>query len=251
MEYGGGAGRPEKQAHPAMVTNDGPDHEELERLANRAAGGEHTAFARLVDATHRRVFQLAMRALGHTGPGGTQEAEEVLQETYIRVWQGLANLRDRRAVLAWICSIARHVALDRLRQRGRDRSDSFEGGAGGGDQDGGRRPLSEQLPSDEPSPDQQLGDAELGRQVQQAILELKEKHRTVLMLREIDGLSYEEIAQALDISIGTVESRIFRAREALAKKLRKLGRELSLHGAASSPTAPEPVTGGKKQRGVS
>jgi RNA polymerase sigma-70 factor (ECF subfamily) len=208
------------------------NHEELERLANGAAAGEHAAFTALVEKTHGRVFQLAMRSLGHAGPGGTLEAEEVLQETYIRVWQGLANLRDRRAVLAWICSVARHVALDRLRARGRQRSDSLDEGSS---DEGERRPLSERLPSDDPSPDQQLGDAELGRQVREAIMDLKEKHRVVLMLREIDGLSYEEIAAALDISIGTVESRIFRAREALAKKLRKLGRELSLAGAKVPP----------------
>ena len=86
--------------------------------------------------------------------------------------------------------------------------------------------LGEAIASEEPGAEEQLGNQQLGAALSEAIAELKDKHRVVLTLREIDGLSYEEIASALDISIGTVESRLHRAREALAKKVKKLAREL-------------------------
>jgi RNA polymerase sigma-70 factor (ECF subfamily) len=195
--------------------DDGRQPEDLETLSGRAAQGDEAAFGRIVEATHRTVYRLAFRKLG-----AESEAEDVVQETYTRVWVGLGQLRDRAAALGWICGIARNVCGDRLRQRHRRPVDSLDQPVGEG-----LGALLDQIASEEPGPEERLGSAQVGAAVRAALSSLKEKHRVVLSLREIDGMSYEEIAGALGCSVGTVESRLHRARQALVKKLKALARE--------------------------
>ena len=195
---------------------DATEHDEIAALAAQASAGDAQAFRRLVDRTHRTVYRLAFRLLGD--PDG---AEDVVQETYLRTWQGLPTLRDHQATLGWICRVARNVARDRQRARYRRPVQSLDTPQG---ED--REALRDRLPHPDPDPEGRLGSAELGRAVQLALAGLKEKHRLVLTLREIDGMSYEEIAAALGCRLGTVESRLHRARAALAKRLRVLAREL-------------------------
>ena len=189
----------------------------IESLATRAAGGDRDAFESLVEATHGVVYRVALRICGSRA-----DAEDVVQETFIRALQGLATVKDVGATQGWLCAIARNFATDRVRSRGRRPMWSLDAPV----EAGATTLLGDALASDDPGAEQALGSAQLGAALEQAIAELKEKHRVVLTLREIDGLTYEEIATALDISIGTVESRLHRAREALAKKVKKLAREL-------------------------
>jgi len=161
----------------------------------------------LVRHTHRLAFQLALRMLGND-----QEVDDVLQDAYLRVWQGLPGLRDRGAVLAWICRIVRNVAADRIRQhkRSRARRDSSAELAA----------LLEARASELPGPEDRLAWAEQCAAIAAAVSELRPKHRVVLLLREVDDMSYEQIGVALGIPIGTVESRLYRARHQVAAKLR-------------------------------
>lgn len=190
---------------------------QLEALAGRAARGDRDAFEALILATQGVVYRVALRVCGSTA-----DAEDVVQETFIRALGGLANLKDHSATQGWLCAIARNIATDRLRSRGRHPTWSLEAPIGADT----TTTLRDSLASEAPGAEDQLSSAQLGAALLEAIGELKEKHRVVLTLREIDGLSYEEIASALDISMGTVESRLFRAREALANKLKRVAREL-------------------------
>lgn len=168
-----------------------------------------------MDQSHKTVYRLALRILGDRAA-----AEDVVQETYIRTWQGLADVRDPGAAYGWICRVARNVAYDRQRAQYRKPTTSLDASTGASE-----TPLVEQLADEERGPDDQVDAAQVGVAVRAALAELKEKHRLVLTLRELDGMSYEEIAEALGCRIGTVESRLHRARKALATKLKGLALE--------------------------
>lgn len=181
-----------------------------------AVAGDRTAFRELVQATHGNVYRLALR-LGCS----PTEAEDVVQESYVRAWQSLATVRDPAAVVGWLFRVARNLSLDRRRSSSRRRVRSLDAPIGEGD-----LPLVEQMPNPEAGPEQRVDAAEVSERVRTALAGLKEKYRVILMLRELDGLAYEEIAESLGIALGTVESRIFRARQELARKLKGLDREL-------------------------
>ena len=189
---------------------------ELESLCIRAASGDRQAFRELVDRTHVTAYRLAFRILGTKA-----DAEDVVQETYIRTWKRLPTLRNPAAVQSWIYRITRNAAYDRLRQRGRQAADSLDRPAGEG-----LLPLVELIASNEPNPEQRFATAQVSAAIAAAMERLKEKHKLILMLREVDSMSYEEIAAALGCSVGTVESRLYRARKALARMLKSLAREL-------------------------
>lgn len=186
----------------------GGDANGLESLVDRVRSGDQSAFDALVRRTHRLAFQLALRMVGNES-----EAEDVLQEAYLRVWQGLDRLRDRKAVLGWICQLVRNVASDRLRRRARrDATDPLE-------------PLLMAIREGATDPHSELADAQERVAIAEVVSQLKDKHRLVLLLREVDGMSYEQISAALGCPIGTVESRLFRARKLVAAKLRRLRRK--------------------------
>jgi RNA polymerase sigma-70 factor (ECF subfamily) len=187
------------------------DDEPIAELAERAAGGDRDAFRRLVEITAPTVFRVALRKVGNR-----DDADDIAQETFVRAWQSLGKLRDHGATLGWLCRIASNVASDLHRARGRRARRSIQEVSVDGST------LLERLRSDEPDPARRLEDAELARAAMALVAELKEKYRIVLLLREVDGMSYEEIGAALAIPVGTVESRLHRARTALARKLERL-----------------------------
>jgi RNA polymerase sigma-70 factor (ECF subfamily) len=180
----------------------------LRAAADGARAGDPEAFRALVDATHATVFRLAAALVRDR-----DEAADVTQETYVRAWGRLDELRDGGAALGWLCRIARNVAHDRRRSwwsRIRAPLDALAGEAA----------------PPEGLPDAALAAAERAGAVRAALARLPDKHRVVLALREVEGLSYEEIAAALGVPVGTVESRLHRARAALAKRLGRLREEV-------------------------
>jgi RNA polymerase sigma-70 factor (ECF subfamily) len=180
----------------------------LRAAADGARAGDPEAFRALVAETTGTVFRLAV-ALS----GDRDEAADVTQETYVRAWERLDELRDGAAALGWLCRIARNVAHDRRR--------SWWSRI--------RAPLEEAAADPAPperAPDASLAAAERAAAVRAALAKLPEKHRVVLALREVEGLSYEEIAVAVAIPVGTVESRLHRARAALAKRLSAMREEV-------------------------
>lgn len=186
---------------------------DLSDLARRARDGDQVAFREWLQATHGRVFRVALRTLGNT-----QAAEDVTQETFVRAWQGMARLTEPKASLGWVCRIARNVATDRLRK-------PVQREVLLGADDGGT-PFMERVKSIAPGPEETLLSEENRVKVRTAIEALKPKHRTVLLLREVDDMSYDEIATVMGLPRGTVESRIHRARAKVKKALlRALKRE--------------------------
>ena len=178
-------------------------------LSAAAADGDAGAFRELVAVTTTTVYRLALRITG-----GEAHAQDVVQDTYIRVWQKLSSVRDHMAALAWIYRIARNLATDVVRTRARRPTQSLSTPTGAG-----LEALGDLLEDDTPSAAEQLSNAEAAAAVLALVDQLKEKHRVVLLLREVDGMSTAEIAAALGCPQGTVESRLHRARQALATKI--------------------------------
>ena len=174
----------------------------LAPLAERVRTGDAGAFRQLVEATSQRLYRLAIHLMRDP-----DEADEVVQETFIRAWQRRGDLRDPGAVMPWLSRIARNAARDRLRwwRRRPERA----------------RAEAEPV-SAAPAADQELIGAERAADLRRALDVLSEKHRVILLLREVEDMSYEQIAELLEVPVGTVESRLHRARTALAGKLDRL-----------------------------
>lgn len=193
----------------APATSDA-DGGQLAAVAGRAKIGQRDAFRELIELTAPRIYRLALRVLGDP-----DEADDVVQETYIRAWGRLDELRDPAAAMGWLARVARNAARDRLRWWKRRRRESLdEAGA----------PLARMVAMADSAPlaDEALAAAQTGAAVARAVAALPDKHRVVLLLREADGMSYEEIAESLGVAVGTVESRLHRARAALARKLERV-----------------------------
>jgi len=188
-----------------MTINDG---DTLEELASRAAEGDREAFRTLVDRTQAGAYRLALRIVGNSA-----EAEDVVQDSYLRAWNGLGRLRDGRAVRGWIYAIVRNVASTQARARAQRDARHVELEVDGMDE------LARTLAAHEPLPDEVAVASQLRSTVRKLVGQLKEKYRVPLLLRMVDGMSYGELSDALGIPIGTVESRLFRARQQLGKKL--------------------------------
>ena len=171
--------------------------------------GDPAAFARLVVLHEAMVFNLAGRLLGDV-----EEARDVAQEVFLQVYRQLGRFEGRSSLKTWIYRIVVNQCHNRRRfwhRRGRDKEETlderFELPAGPG-RDQWRA-----------SPYEQARSRERARRVQGALLQLSFDQRSVLVLREVEGLSCEEVAAALGIPDGTVKSRLSRAREALRQKL--------------------------------
>jgi RNA polymerase sigma-70 factor (ECF subfamily) len=180
------------------VTPSSPEHELLER----ARRGDEAAFRQIVEAYTPRVFTLVRNLVRIPA-----EAEDVTQEVFYKVFAKLDSFREDSGFYTWIYRVAVNTATDWLKRRRHDRSVLMD--------DMARLPVVDE--ADTPTEDLSRRDVQAA--VRAAMAKLPEKFRTILVLRELEGLPYEEIAKVLRISKGTVESRIFRARERLKKLL--------------------------------
>ncbi len=188
------------------------DREIDQRLVERAQAGDKQAFDLLVTKYQRKLGRLLSRFIRDSA-----EVEDVAQEAFVKAYRALPSFRGDSAFYTWLYRIGINTAKNYLVAMGRraptttefdsEEAESFEDG--------------EQL-RDINTPESMLMTKEIGATVNQAMEELPEDLRTAISLREIEGLSYEEIASIMNCPIGTVRSRIFRAREAIAAKLRPL-----------------------------
>ena len=191
------------------------DREGDQQLVERARAGERAAFDQLVAKYHRRLMRLLTRLLNDSA-----EAEDVVQETFIKAYRALRHFRGDAAFYTWLYRIAINSAKNVLLGRKRH----APGAAGAPD---APPPRPEPLPPEERlrdigTPESMLASKQIAQTVNAAMDALPIDLRTAIALREIEGLSYEEIAAIMGCPIGTVRSRIFRAREAIARKLRPL-----------------------------
>jgi RNA polymerase sigma-70 factor (ECF subfamily) len=178
-------------------------------LVQRCAAGDETACGELVAEHQRMVVQLAVNLLGDR-----DEALDLSQEVFLRVFRTIHRFRGQSSLRTWIYRIALNQARNRHRfWRRRHRADQVsldQHIAAHGDFESGG----------EAGPDRVLAQKQLAEQLQRALDELPFDQRSVIVLREIDGLSYEEIAFSLGVAVGTVKSRLTRARQALRHQLR-------------------------------
>ncbi len=183
-----------------------------QQLVVRVQRGDQQAFGLLVSKYQRKLLRLLSRFVRDP-----TEVEDVAQETFIKAYRALPAFRGDSAFYTWLYRIGVNTAKNYLVSQGRrapttteydsEEAESFDEG--------------EQL-RDNNTPERLLQSKQVGETVNAAMDALPEELRTAIMLREIEGLSYEEIAGVMDCPIGTVRSRIFRAREAIAEKLKPL-----------------------------
>ena len=179
-----------------------------QELVRAAAGGDTEAFERLVRTYENKIYHLALRMCG-----SADEAADIAQEAFLAAWRGLPSFRGEANFATWLYRLTSNAAIDYLRRQKKQRGDlSLD---------------DEELGLDAvdtaPGPQDAAEGAELRSAVSEGLGRLGEDHRQVLVLREIQGLSYEEIAAVLAVDLGTVKSRISRARSALRKILLESG----------------------------
>lgn len=180
-------------------------------LIERCAAGDETAFTELVAEHQRMVVQLAMNLLGDH-----DEALDLSQEVFLRVFRTIGRFRGQSSLRTWIYRIAVNQARNRHRfWRRRHRADQVS-------LDAHVETHGEMMSSRESLPDRVLAQKELATRLQRALDALPFDQRTAIVLREVDGLSYEEIAFSLGVAVGTVKSRLTRARQALRVELREV-----------------------------
>lgn len=186
------------------------------RLVERSVSGEADAFEQLFLKYRQRVFGVAWRVLHDE-----EAAMDVVQDAFVRAYRQLEKLRGESRFFPWIRRIAVNLSIDRLRHMKRGAEVEFDeaqfGGGEEADSDHVARDLDERGERESPARKAEL--SEFSEALQEALQKLSESHRTVFLLHAAEGMSYQEIADAVGCNIGTVMSRLFYARRQLQKLL--------------------------------
>lgn len=178
-----------------------------EEIVRRVLEGETPLFEIVMRRYNQRLYRAALAILGNEG-----EAEDVLQDAYVRAYQHLRQFAGRAQFSTWLTRIAVHEALARAKKRNRAVS-LDEPITPGGD------PLMSTFAATTPNPEQQVSQAELGHVLETAILAIPEKYRAVLMLRDVENMSTAEVANTLGLTEENVKVRLHRARALVRKEL--------------------------------
>ncbi len=183
-----------------------------QQLVLRVQRGDKKAFELLVNKYHRKIGRLLSRMIRDQS-----EIEDITQEAFIKAYRALPSFRGESAFYTWLYRIAINTAKNYLASLNRRPvlSTEYE------DEDGETLDTASQLP-DMNTPETELMNRQIVRTVNEAVESLPEELRTAITLREMEGLSYEDIAEVMNCPIGTVRSRIFRAREAIAVRLKPM-----------------------------
>ena len=183
------------------------DRDEEKAAVERARTGDERAFEALVTAHERLVYTLAYQRLR-----SEEDARDAAQETFVKAWLSLPSFRGESRFSVWLCRIANNVCTDMQRKRTLPAisldDDGTRSGEGGLD-----------VPDERYSPEAALEKKELRQALRRGIEALPDEYRQALTLRELGGLSYDEIAETLDIDMGAVKSRLYRARRKLCQFL--------------------------------
>jgi RNA polymerase sigma-70 factor, ECF subfamily len=190
--------------------NQGRSEEDAEdvRLMRLVAGGDTSAFEKVIERHQALVAGTAARMLG-----SNSDVEDIAQQVFIRVWKSARRYVPRAKFTTWLLKITRNLVFNELRRAKRRAQVSLQ-----------PEPGAEEIPlKDEtnPAPDASLLEDELQRAIEEAIMELPGSQRMALVLRRYEQLSYEEIAEVLDLSVPAVKSVLFRARTELRARLSK------------------------------
>jgi RNA polymerase sigma-70 factor (ECF subfamily) len=214
------------EAYPSALPLSQSTQQETEgeqELVRRSCQGDQDAFAVLVRNHQRRAFALAFRMLNNY-----DEASEAVQEAFLAAWQGLHTFRGEARFSTWLYRVVYHCCLRVLEQRRRDTRDLDAATA-----------QAEHRAVLEAGQEVQslVADHERQEHIQQAINTLPGKYRAVLILRHLQELTYEEIAQVLSLPVGTIKTHLFRARNLLKERLQLLDRDEPVRPARASQSA--------------
>src|SRR5438067_9055016 len=194
-------------------------------LVERFARGESGAFDTIVRRYEQRVYAIALRMTGNA-----EDARDTMQDVFVSALRALRSFRGDAQLSTWLHRVAVNASLDHLRKRARHSA----------------RPLEEagEQPSDDIAPDEAAARAARAAEVQRALREVSEEHRAVLVLHDLQDLDYAQTAAALDIPVGTVKSRLHRARMEMAALLGHL-RETGSTEETEPTEGPEPLKEGR------
>lgn len=189
-----------------------PERDEDFLIVQRVQAGDKKAYNLLVSKYQRRVARLLTRMVKNQ-----EDIDDVVQDTFIKAYRAIGNFRGESAFYTWIYRIAINTAKNHLVTQNRRPTTLNESN----DEDGETFEDNSAL-SNIDTPESLMQTKQIGEAVNDAMAALPDDLREAIIMREIDGLSYEEIASAMDCPIGTVRSRIFRAREAISQKIKPL-----------------------------
>ncbi len=197
--------------------------EQEREIIGKVLSGDTEAFEALVLEHQNKVYSLALRMVGNE-----EDALDMAQEAFIRAFNSLSGFRGDSKFSVWLYRLTSNICIDFIRSRAKKRTVSMtwtddEGGDAG----------ELEIPDETWSPEAQLERRMTRESVQRGLDSLSPQYREILLLREINGLSYEEIAKALNLEEGTVKSRIFRARKKLCDFLLREG-NIPVPGASNS-----------------
>lgn len=181
-------------------------------LVARALEGDLPAFERLVSRYQNKIMGYSARMLSDH-----DEAEDVAQEVFIKAYRSLESFRGESSFSTWLYRIATNLCIDRLRKRKRSpqQAYSLDEPIDKEEEKGGR-----EVPDFSAEPTRSVEREELRRRVREMVAEMPEKLRAVLIMCDMQGMAYEDIARVLEVPIGTVKSRLFHARADLGRRLR-------------------------------
>lgn len=186
-----------------------------ENLLKKSKSGDVAAFEELMDGYQKKIFNIALRMIGNH-----EDASELAQEVLIKIYKSIRSFKEEAAFSTWIYRITTNVCLDELRKRKNRTMISINEEIAVGDGE-----VSLQIADHGPTPEEILEQKETRKIIENAIGKLSPEHRTVIILRELQNLDYEEISEITKVPVGTVKSRINRARQEL-RNILKNKREL-------------------------
>lgn len=183
--------------------------DEEARIVRAAARGDEAAFEKLVLAHQKHVYSLALKLTG-----SAEDAMDASQDAFLKAFQNLRSFRGESRVSVWLYRLTYNASMDILKKARRGTLVPLPS-----DEEGAEL----EIPDPSPTPDEEVQRRDELREVREALGQLDEDKRRILLMREYNGMSYQDIAEALGLEEGTVKSRLARARAALAEILKKRG----------------------------
>ncbi len=190
-------------------------------LVAAAQKGDRAAFRMLYDAYHRRAFAVALGVVKNP-----QDALDVVQEAFVKVHKHIDGFQGSASFYTWLYRIVMNLSIDHVRRAKKSKQVDYDDGVARDDAEAAAGPWPS---AESPNPRRTVLRRELSDAIARALETLPEYHRAVIILREVEGLSYEEMAEALDVPKGTIMSRLFHARRKMQEALQGyLGDDLTI-----------------------
>jgi len=181
-------------------------------LIRRAKQGDMLAFEELILQHEKIVYNLALRMMNHS-----EDAQDISQEVFLKAYRSLQNFDERSAFSTWLYRITHNTCIDEMRKRKGKQCYSLEEELESADGS-----MQRQVADAGDTPEESLMRKEQKSEILQALDTLSEEHKAAIILRDVKGMAYEEIAEILELSLGTVKSRISRARNQLKTEILKM-----------------------------